>query len=415
MQKIQLIRIISILGAFLVGFWIPIRLIGYTPPLLAELGFCLVVCMVAGFNIYLHFQKTRLNPRQWQSWKSFGLVVDLICLLPVSLVALIFFDQTITWILVLNLLCARHIRHIKIFLDQYDSLQPIAYRLIPIFLSLPLLVHLVSCGWIVLGSGSAGLNPDPVLTYVKAIYWAFTTLTTVGYGDIVAQTIPQMLYCCFTQVIGVGVFGFILSNVASLISRSDAAREHHMDNLDKIETFMKNNKIPGELKSKTRAYYHYLWMTKQGYQNNSLIEDLPHKLQSELFLFINRSIVEKVPFLKGADPDMIEDLMDQLESRIFVPGERIFRIDEPGECLYFVQSGNVEILSRDGSVLANLSDGAFFGEIALLTDKPRGATARARGFCDIYLLHRDAFHRVAEAYPEFKSHMHDSVQSRQVG
>lgn len=403
--KIQLMRVVSIFGAFLVGFWLPIRLIGYNPPVAVEIFFDLLVSLVAGLNIYLFFHLTQENPWKIKSWLNLGLILDVICLMPLSIFAFLVFDTTVGWILLLNLLCARHIRQIKPFLDQYDSLQPMTYRLIPIFLSLPLLVHLIACGWIALGSGTAGIDQDPILTYVKAIYWAFTTLTTVGYGDISAKTIPQMLYACGTQVIGVGVFGFILSNVASLLSRSDAAREHHMNNLDKIETFMRNHKIPHDLKARTRNYYHYLWTTKQGYQDTSLIEGLPHKLQSDLFFHINRSIVEKVPFLNKASAEMIEDLMDQLEPRIYVPGERIFRIDEPGDCLYFIQSGQVDIIGRDNKVLARLSDGAFFGEIALLTDNPRSATAKAVGYCDLFLLHRQAFHHVANAYPEFKTHL----------
>lgn len=403
--QIQTMRVLSIFGAFLVGFWLPIRLIGYNPPVAVEIFFDLLVSLVAGLNIYLFFHLTQENPWKFKSWLNLGLILDVICLMPLSIFAFLVFDTTVGWILLLNLLCARHIRQIKPFLDQYDSLQPMTYRLIPLFLSLPLLVHLIACGWIALGSGTAGIDADPILTYVKAIYWAFTTLTTVGYGDISAKTIPQMLYACGTQVIGVGVFGFILSNVASLLSRSDAAREHHMNNLDKIETFMRNHKIPHDLKARTRNYYHYLWTTKQGYQDTSLIEGLPHKLQSDLFFHINRSIVEKVPFLNKASAEMIEDLMDQLEPRIYVPGERIFRIDEPGDCLYFIQSGQVDIIGRDNQVLIRLSDGAFFGEIALLTDKPRSATAKAVGYCDLFLLHRQAFHHVANAYPEFKMHL----------
>ncbi|MGE3759123.1 MAG: cyclic nucleotide-binding domain-containing protein [Pseudobdellovibrionaceae bacterium] len=412
MNKIQSLRLFSIAGAFLVGFWLPIRLIGYVPPYGVEICFDLLVSMVAGINLVLYFKQPFKSYKDPQSWFSFGVVLDVLCLLPLSLIAFVAFDTTSSWILFLNLFCARHIRQIKPFLDHFDSLQPMSYRLIPIFLSLPLLVHLVACGWIALGSGTAGIDSDAMLTYVKAVYWSFTTLTTVGYGDISAKTIPQMLFTCGIQVVGVGVFGYILSNVASLISRSDAAREHHMDNLDKIETFMQTHHIPTALRSKTRAYYHYLWTSKKGYRDHSLLEDLPSKLQSELFLYINKSVVEKVPFLKGASNEMIEDLMNELEPRIFVPGEKIFKVDEPGDALYFIHSGSVEIQNRDRLALAQLGDGAFFGEMALLNDRPRSATAQATSYCDVFLLHRESFDRVTKAYPEFKQHLEEIVQKR---
>jgi voltage-gated potassium channel len=410
----QYLRAFSVAGAFLVGFWLPLRLIGFVIHTPLEVAFDLLVSAVAGINIYLHFKLHNKSARALSSWASTGVVLDLICVMPFSLIAMAVFDQATSWLMLMNLLCARHIRQIKPFLDQFDSLQPITYRLVPILLALPLLVHLVACGWIALGSGTIGPDPDSTLTYVRGIYWAFTTLTTVGYGDIAAKSVAQMLYACVVQVVGVGVFGFILSNVASLLSRMDAAREHHMDNLDKIETFMRMHHIPVQMKAKTRAYFHYLWMNKKGYQDRSLLENLPAKLQSELLLFVNKPIVEKVPFLKGAAPELIEDLMDKLEPRIFVPGERIFHVDEPGNALYFIQSGEVDIRGRTGSSIATLSDGAFFGEMALLTDKPRSATAVAIQFCDAYLLHKESFDEVIKAYPDFKNHLEQVVQERKV-
>lgn len=406
MSRVQSFRLYSILGAFLVGFWLPLRMIGYVPSFTLEIAFDLLISSVSLLNIVVFYQERQaLHPGETEPlWRQLGLFSDIICLLPLSML-----DSSLLW---LNLLCARHVRQIKPFLDEFASLQPITYRLVPVLTFLPLLVHLIACGWIAMGSGSAGPDSDRVMEYSRAIYWAFTTLTTVGYGDIVARSPLQMLYACIVQVMGVGVFGFILSNVASLLSRSDAAREHHMDSLDRIETFMRLHHIPTDLRGRIRAYYHYLWSSKKGYHDHALLEGLPAKIQSELWTHINKSIIEKVPFLRGADADLIEDLMNELEPRIYVPGERIFRIDEKGDALYFMHSGHVEVLARDGSVIARLSEGAFFGEMALISDTPRNATVRATGYCDIYLLQKDSFERVTNAYPKFKKHIEEIVLSR---
>jgi voltage-gated potassium channel len=201
--------------------------------------------------------------------------------------------------------------------------------------------------------------------------------------------------------------------VASLLSRLDAAREHHMDSLDSIETFMKSYKIPQDTKSKVRSYYHYLWTQHRGYRDTTLVEGLPVKLQSELYFSINKPIIEKVSFLKGAEQELLEDIMQALEPRIFVPGERVFRIDEHGDALYLIHSGQVEILTRDNQIIATLTDGAVFGEIALISDKPRTATVRAKTYCDLYVLPKEAFNRVISAYPEFKKQLEIVMNERQ--
>lgn len=412
MNWLQYLRLFSILSALIVGVWFPLRLIGLQPPFAFEIFFDSLISVASAINIYLYFKEKKLNPRKGANWVSLGLWCDLLCLLPFAMIEYLWFGQTNPVLLFVNLLSARHIFKIKSWLDAFDGLQPIVYRLAPLAFTMPLLVHLLACAWIALGSGTAGPDPDKITEYIKAIYWTFTTLTTVGYGDIAAKTNPQMLFTCCVQVLGVGVFGFVLSNVASLLSRIDAAREHHMDNLDRVETFMKLHEIPSDTKSNIRAYYHYLWKARKGYQENTLLSDLPAKIQSDIFFHINKSIIEKVPFLKGASQELLEDLMNQLESRIFIPGERIFKIDEPGDALYFIHSGTVDVLSLDNKIIVSLGDGAFFGEMALLSDKPRNATVKASSYCDIYLLHKAAFQNAIGMYPEFRQHLEETNQSR---
>lgn len=403
-----LFNLVSVVGAFLVGLWLPLRLIGINLPDLMTLGGDATVVVVAGINAYMSLKKLHRTTLDLVS-----VSLDILCLIPFSLITYAIYGEASPWTFYIDLLCIRHVSHIRSVLDRIDSLQPITYRLIPVMTFLPLLVHNIACGWIALGSGTAGTNPDHFLEYSKAIYWAFSTLTTVGYGDISAATPIQMLYACGVQVLGVGVFGFILSNVASLLARSDAARENHMDNLDRAETFMRIHDIPPELRTKIRAYYSYLWTHKKGYLDNSLLQGLPEKIQSELWLHINKTIVERVPFLKGASAELIEDLMHELKPRIYVPGERVFRAGDPGDALYFIHHGSVEILTRDQQVLATLSDGSFFGEMALISASPRNATVKATSFCDLYFLSRESFDKVTTAYPQFRIHLEDTMKARQ--
>ncbi|MGZ3769591.1 MAG: cyclic nucleotide-binding domain-containing protein [Bdellovibrio sp.] len=407
-----LLQLISVVGAFLVGFWIPLRLINHIQNPLLEVFGDLLISVVGGINVYFYFKRPTKNIHKLRSWINLGLLVDVICLLPLSLVVYLFTGTTVTGLLLFNLIAARHVRHIKDILDNFAHLQPMTYRLVPILLMLPLVLHIISCGWIALGSGTAGPDADKMLEYVKAIYWAFTTLTTVGYGDISAKTIPQMLFTCVVQVIGVGVFGFILSNVASLLARRDAAREHHMDNLDKVENFMNTHRIPMETRSMVRSYYHYMWKNKKGYRDNSALEDLPKKIQSDLFFHINKPVLDRVPFLRGASKDLVEDLMNELQLTVCVPGEKIFRVGDQGDAMYFVYKGEVEIVSKEEVVIAKVGEGSFFGEMSLLLDGKRNASARASQFCDLYVLKKESFEEVCSKYPEFLEHINEVVQKR---
>lgn len=62
--------------------------------------------------------------------------------------------------------------------------------------------------------------------------------------------------------------------------------------------------------------------------------------------------------------------------RPFGPGEVIFREDEPGQVMYVIRAGEV-VLLRSGRLLHTLGAGDFFGEMSMLLDAPRSATAEA--------------------------------------
>lgn len=407
-------RLASILGALLIGVWLPLRIVGFELPYGLNLVFAGLVPLFSLNNVLLYFRESAADVRSWREWFGLGLFVDFALVVPWALMFYLHQGSVPVIVYVLNLAIVRHANQIRKFLDRFDGLSPVVFRLIPVFVTLPLLVHTVACGWIALGEGNAEPATDLVVRYVRSWYWAMTTLTTVGYGDIVPKSVPQMIYAGCVQLAGVGVFGFIVSNVATLLHRSDAAREHHMDSVDRLETFMKMHSISPSLRSNVRHYFHYLWTHKRGYQERSVLQELPSKIQSELFFEINRSIVSKVDFLKGASSDLLEELMLSLEPRIFVPGEKIFRIDEPGHAIYFIHSGLIEIRGRDNSLIATLSDGQFFGEMALLSDRPRAASARAASYCEVYVLGKEAFHRAMMVDPAFRAHVETIAKSRQL-
>ncbi len=70
------------------------------------------------------------------------------------------------------------------------------------------------------------------------------------------------------------------------------------------------------------------------------------------------------------------------EEIVHMPGEVIFEQGDTGDYAYVVQSGEVEIyqVNPDGveEVIAIVAQGQMFGELAILDDAPRSASARAR-------------------------------------
>lgn len=98
-----------------------------------------------------------------------------------------------------------------------------------------------------------------------------------------------------------------------------------------------------------------------------------------------------------------ETPVEFLDRRTIYDGEYVFKEGEEGDRAYILQDGTVEIFqSRDGEeiVLGELSKGGIFGEMALIDDKPRMASARAVGTCTVIIIPRRTFaEKLKEADP----------------
>ncbi len=94
---------------------------------------------------------------------------------------------------------------------------------------------------------------------------------------------------------------------------------------------------------------------------------------------------------------MAEDLQSQLFSRFgkkIPPGTVLFQEGDRGEEMYIIQSGKVKISKRIRGVektLANLEKGEFFGEMAILNDKPRSASAEVVEESEMLVIGRKTF------------------------
>jgi hypothetical protein len=60
--------------------------------------------------------------------------------------------------------------------------------------------------------------------YSISLYWAVTTLTTVGYGDITAHSITEMVICCIVMIIGVFLYSYTIGSITNLLTNIDSRK-----------------------------------------------------------------------------------------------------------------------------------------------------------------------------------------------
>lgn len=100
-------------------------------------------------------------------------------------------------------------------------------------------------------------------------------------------------------------------------------------------------------------------------------------------------LLKRIPIFEALGQRELAAVEKIVYRRDYAPGEVIFRQDDPGVGMYVVERGRVDIVYEPtGRVLAELTDGEFFGEVALLNETPRSATAQARTATSLLCLFR---------------------------
>jgi len=114
-------------------------------------------------------------------------------------------------------------------------------------------------------------------------------------------------------------------------------------------------------------------------------------------------LLARVPLFEELAEDDLAWIARAAQTRAFAAGDHLFEIGDPGRSLFIVTAGTVHVLhpsQPEGLHLARVGPGEFLGEMALLDDAPRSATAKA--ICDVetLVLDKGEFHRLVLERPE---------------
>ena len=141
---------------------------------------------------------------------------------------------------------------------------------------------------------------------------------------------------------------------------------------------------------------------------DSWVEKHP-AIQSTVEDFYRKRVLARVlaitPVFEGVPPDARMALADKFRLQTYERGSEIVKEGESGDVFYLIRSGRVKISTRgmrnqgESVELGTMGEGAFFGEVSLLTDKPRTATVVAEDALELMELTRADFKSIVADHP----------------
>jgi CPA1 family monovalent cation:H+ antiporter len=225
--------------------------------------------------------------------------------------------------------------------------------------------------------------------------------------SVIARLRPfneQQIRSIFGNAIA-GVIGAILDERQEAVAGAlDALRRQYPDYAAELEArFLRQSTLRHEI---TR----YQSLFEEGLIAHEVYENLkrnvlgarvaPQRPRFDIGLDTHQ-LVKRLDILTSLDQDQLDRVCLLLRPRFAVPNDRILRKGDRGDAVFFISSGAVEVILPDRRV--RLGSGEFFGEMALLSGRPRRADVVALTYCQFLVLRRSDFDRFMQENPEVRS------------
>jgi len=241
--------------------------------------------------------------------------------------------------------------------------------------------------------------------YLHSLYWTVTTLATVGYGDIVPKTRPELLMAIAMMITGALLYAFAVGNVVSILNQFDGGRAEFRRRQSAIADYLALNGVDRDVITRLRRFNDYQWSRSRGFDARELFDELPDELRGEVIHSMLRETIKNVPLFAEAPQSLQQRLLLLLRPQSYPPGTALLEAGKLGDQIVFVLRGVVEISSvlPLGEALRRVECGDYIGDLSFFLRERRNARAVATTYVDALVLSRPVFDELRQQEPQMKA------------
>jgi hypothetical protein len=242
--------------------------------------------------------------------------------------------------------------------------------------------------------------------FLLSVYWALTTLTSVGYGDIIPRTRPELALSMLTMCLGVVVIAFAIGNIIAVVNQLNNGRAEYEIKQAGMRRYLSMNRVKLSTISQVQQFGNFLWDTYRGVTPDQALANLPSSLRRVVAQEILNCSVESIPLLREMSSAQRGSLLMLMQAEIFHPGGIILHEGELGNSIVFLFSGQAQIVhsSLEGQEQSGrFGPGDYFGELSFFLNERRNCSVVALDYVQAFVLSRSAYQEICRLDETFGS------------
>ncbi|EAT48564.1 AAEL000466-PA, partial [Aedes aegypti] len=246
-------------------------------------------------------------------------------------------------------------------------------------------------------------GPSRKTMYVTALYFTMTCMTSVGFGNVAAETDNEKVFTICMMIIAALLYATIFGHVTTIIQQMTSATAKYHDMLNNVREFMKLHEVPKALSERVMDYVVSTWAMTKGLDTDKVLNYCPKDMKADICVHLNRKVFNEHPAFRLASDGCLRALAMHFCMSHSAPGcDLLYHTGESIDSLCFIVTGSLEVI-QDDEVVAILGKGDVFGD-SFWKDSAVGQSAanvRALTYCDLHAIKRDKLLEVLDFYQAF--------------
>ncbi|CAD8125762.1 unnamed protein product [Paramecium sonneborni] len=273
-------------------------------------------------------------------------------------------------------------------------------KLLKLLITVVLLAHCFACVWIGIGQHSMDQNwieqrglqdSHWIQIYLFGLYFAITTMTTVGYGDITPINSYEVLVSICLTLFSSCIFAYVFNTITSILKDLDADKSKVKHDLEILSHYMKKRNIDSDLQKRVENYLRLVYKHQPSTQEKKIFGKLSPQLKQELNEQDKGLLLLKQPVLvNNFSLKLLRELIESVQEINLTPQEKL----SYDSGLYILLKGNINIIFGEGkSIVGNLKPGDGIGLKSLFNEQQQNKKLIliSEGFSTIYFISQSDF------------------------